>query len=228
MKQIHKNRLLAVTGTLTLLALPSVSHAQFVWNMNTATPSSGSIFGLTTSAISRGNNNGTTTLLTAISASNNVGASGGNNAGAAALIGALSTVTSTYFEVTLTPDFDYAVNFTGISFGERSTSTGPQAISVRTSVDNYATELAGSTGLSTGATWTLLNPTPAFSIAAAPSTPITIRIYGYNGAGSALANTANWRIDDLTLTGAAIPEPATLSFLAMGGVGVLVRLRRKK
>ena len=40
-----------------------------------------------------------------------------------------------------------------------------------------------------------------FSVNGPVGVAVTFRIYGYNGVGSAAANTANWRIDDLTLTG---------------------------
>ena len=38
------------------------------------------------------------------------------------------------------------------------------------------------------------------SIVSNAGTAITLRIYGYNGAGNPTAGTANWRIDDLSLT----------------------------
>jgi hypothetical protein len=37
------------------------------------------------------------------------------------------------------------------------------------------------------------------SISSLAGTALTLRLYGYNGAGSAAANTANWRLDDITL-----------------------------
>lgn len=119
--------------------------------------------------------------------------------GAAAKIGALNTGTggSAYFEFTLTPSSGFTVNLTGISFGTRSTSTGPQAYSLRSSLDGYAIDIATGT-IANNSTWTLKSNTGLTTMSSS-GTPITFRIYGYNGAGSASANTANWRIDDLTL-----------------------------
>jgi hypothetical protein len=52
----------------------------------------------------------------------------------------------------------------------------------------------------------------------------TIRIYGFNGSGSPSANTANWRIDDLTLalgTGTGPTPPSGLSYTPSSVSGVV-------
>lgn len=169
------------------------------WNFTTATPSS-TTGDVTVSALSQGNNNGTTTLLDNGSASSGyAGASGGNNAGAAARVGALNTGTngSAFFQFSVTPISGESVTLTGISFGTRSTGTGPQAYALRSSLDNYATDIATGT-MSTGS-W-LLRSNTGLTVAGSTNQVITFRLYGYNGAGSPGVNTANWRIDDLALT----------------------------
>ena len=169
------------------------------WNFATATPLSAA-GNATVSALSQGNNNGTTTLLDNNSASSGyAGASGGNNAGAAARVGALNTATngSAFFQFSVTPIAGESVTLTGISFGTRSTSTGPQAYTLRSSLDNYATDIAIGT-MSTGS-W-LLRSNTGLTVAGSTNQVITFRLYGYNGAGSPATNTANWRIDDLALT----------------------------
>ncbi|SCY60906.1 YDG domain-containing protein, partial [Flavobacterium caeni] len=167
------------------------------WNFNTASPSSAAVANLSVSALSQGNNNGSTTLITSTSASNNAGASGGNNAGAAARTGALSLATSAYFEFSLTPATGYTARLTGINFGSRSTGTGPQAYAIRSSLDNYATNLA-SAFMSANSTWSAHTPSLT-ATSGNPGTQVTYRIYGYNGTGSPASGTANWRIDDLNL-----------------------------
>ena len=135
-------RILTILTILT--SLPFITFASNVtWNFTTASPSSAAVSNLTVSALSQGNNNGTTVLLSTISPSNNVGASAGNNAGAAARMGTLNTGASgsTYFEFTLTPSGSNTVNITGIDFGSRSTGTGPVAFTIRTSLDNYNSEI---------------------------------------------------------------------------------------
>jgi hypothetical protein len=158
---------------------------------------------ISVSPITNGNNNGTTTLITNASASSTyTGASGTFNAGAAARIGALNTSTSgsAYFQFTITPNSGNAVSVTGINFGSRSTSTGPKAYAIRSSIDNYATTIATGTLTNTSA-WALkLN---SVNISSSIGTAVTFRIYGYNGTGSNIANTANWRIDDIAVLGSS-------------------------
>lgn len=185
-----------------------------VWDFATAAPSSGVPTGVSIGSVSQGNNNGTTTLLTTTSASTGyAGASGGNNAGAAARIGTLNTAAngSAYFEFTVTPQNGVTFNLSDISFGSRSTSTGPQAYALRSSADNYASNIAAGT-MTANSTWVLFS-SPNLSFSA--SSQLTFRLYGYNGTGSASASTANWRIDDLKVTistgGASAPKPVITS-----------------
>jgi hypothetical protein len=170
------------------------------WDFTTSSISSDPIVGLSISTISRGNNDGTTALITSGAASSGyAGASGGNNAGAAARTGALNTAIagSAYFEFSLNPPSFLFANVSSMSFGSQSTSTGPQAFSIRSSADGFASDLA-SGSLSNNSAWTLRS----FVLAphgSALGEPLTYRIYGHNGAGATATDTANWRIDDLTL-----------------------------
>jgi len=204
--------------------LPAFSYAQINWDFSTATPLSGIPAGISVSAVTQGNNNGTTTLLSSTSASSGYGtASGGNNAGAAANVGVFRPDTTTYFEWTLTPAAGVAITVSQINFGSRSTGTGPQAFEIRTSLDNFATA-AVSGSLVNNSVWALNSNT--LSVAGAAGQAITFRIYAYNGAGNASRNTANWRIDDLSVLATAsgdVPlptltvSPSSLSFTAVSG-----------
>ncbi|HEY4288594.1 MAG TPA: choice-of-anchor J domain-containing protein [Puia sp.] len=193
---------------LTLL-LPVLSYAQITWDFSTATPLSGIPAGVSVSAVLQGNDNGTTPLLSTTSASSGyTGATGGNNAGAAASVGAFRPDTTTYFEWTLTPAAGVSVTVNQINFGSRSTGTGPQAYDIRTSLDDFAAA-AVSGPLANNSAWGLISN--ATSLAGAAGQAITIRIYAYNGVGNAGKNTANWRIDDLSVTATAsgsVPIPA--------------------
>ncbi len=198
--------------TLSLfIAVSLVANAQIYWDFATAAPTSGVPANLTVSDVSAGNNFGTVTLLSSTSASNTYsGASASNNAGVASfaatgvntaldvtLTGTASTTnkSNAYYEFTLTPATDYEVSITSIQFGVRSTGTGPQAYSIRSNKDNYATELANGT-ISNNSTWSLKSSTLSVSSTSA----LTIRIYTYNGIGNAGSGTANCRIDDLSVT----------------------------
>src|SRR5688572_10106979 len=194
---------------LAIFAVPfyltAFNQSTFSWNFGTdaanPNPSSGTpVAGLTISGVSQGNNNGTTVLLTTTSASlGYTGSSGQFNAGAAARVGALNLAASgsAYFEFTLTPDAEKTVSITNINFGSRSTGTGPQAYTIRTSLDAFASD-AATAAVPNNSLWALY--TNIVSVTSAEGAAATIRIYGYNGAGTPSVNTANWRIDDLSVT----------------------------
>ena len=198
--------------SLGLNLLGFVGMSQNVsWNFATASPSSNTAPNVNVSDVTQGNNNGTTVLITNNSASTGyAGASGTNNAGAAARTGALNTGASgsAYFEFTITPNPTFVATLTNINFGTRSTPSGPQAYTLRSSLNNYASDVMTGT-IPNNSTWTLQSP-PPFNISSAVSTSITFRIYGYNGSGTVAQSTANWRIDDLLLTINAGPLPITL------------------
>lgn len=161
-------------------------------NQNSTTNSNTSI--TATNAISN-NNRANIAQITNTSTSNNyAGASGDQNLAAAIWTGTFNKATSTYFEVTLTPDAGVPVLIKGISFGTRSTGTGPTKFTVRSSIGDYDTELAGGDILA-NSTWVLKGPY-SFDLIGTAGTEVKLRIYGYDGSGS---TTANWRIDDLTL-----------------------------
>jgi hypothetical protein len=186
-----------VSNQFNISAVPVTWH--FGTSAGTASPTGGvPVTNLTIGDVSQGNNNGTTTLLTTTSASSGyTGATGQFNAGAAAFTGSLNTTTSTYFEFTLTPAAGYRVTLTSIGFGSRSTSTGPAAFAVRSNRDNYASDVASGTLLTTSV-WELKSPSTT-ATSSLGGTAITFRIYGINGTGTPSVNTSNWRIDDLSI-----------------------------
>lgn len=197
---------------LAILAagLATFGHAlgdTIAWNFGvsgspSASPST-TAANVTSSALSRGNNKpdpGTNTLINATSGSTTYsGASGANNAGVAARSGALSTASagSGYFEFTLTPDAGYQVKLDAISFGTRSTNTGPASYTLRSSLDSYASDITTGSITVSGNPWALKTNSGLTPVS---SSAITFRLYGYGGTGSPADNTTNWRIDDLSLT----------------------------
>lgn len=209
--------------SIALFLICFISNAQITWDFATAAPTSGVPSNITVADLSRGNNNGTTTLLTTNSGSTGyAGASGGNNAGTAALTGAFDSTTSAYFEILLTPATGFAVRVTKIEFGSRSTSTGPQAYTLRADKDGYSFEWASET-LANNSSWALKTP-PTFYLVGNMSTPLKLRIFGYNGTGNPSSGTANWRIDDLKITADAV---ATLPVQLAQFTGALVNSQAK-
>ena len=183
---------IAVSGTV--FEAGSGGSSEITWDFTQATATSGVPESLTVSAVEQKNNNGTTLMLSTSSVSSGyAGASGGNNAAASPKPGAFTT-NSTCLEFTTTPAADTILSLTGISFGTRSTSTGPIAYSLRSSADGYATPLA-SGSITANSTWTLISHT---SLSLSTQAPVTFRLYAHSGTGS--TSTANWRVDDLKVT----------------------------
>ncbi len=177
----------------------------FTWNFGTsagvASPSSGSLANLTVGDVSIGNSLGSvaTWLTTTSPSSGYTGSSAQFNAGNAAKTGVLVTGASgsAYFEFTLTPAATYSISLSSISFGTRSTGTAPQAYTLRSSADSYATDIATGTIANTS-TWAL-KTNSGLTFSGSSGSAITFRLYGYNGAGSPGSGTINWRIDDLSI-----------------------------
>jgi hypothetical protein len=208
-------RTVAVSGSVESPSVPGLVY----WNFNTATPTSGTngdYAAWTFGPLTQSNNNGTTPLFTSTSPSSgytnpfNVVASGGTNAGAAARTGAFNADSNAFFELQIVVPSNTTTSITNISFGSRPTGTGPKAYSIRSSVDGFATDVVTNSMVTN--TWAMYAAPVAIALSNGTN---TIRIYGYDGAGSPTAGTANWRIDDLTLALAAgvgpTPTPPTIT-----------------
>jgi hypothetical protein len=178
------------------------TYPSIYYNCTSAVATQNNVLNTTASDLAHGNINGTAALISTTSASSGyAGASAGGNAGAAARTGALVTGAngSAYFEVVITPEPGLAFTLTAIRFGSRSTGTGPLAYSLRSNLDNYATDIATGS-LPSSSSWVLRTHTN-LSTTSLSGQPIIFRLYGHSGAGSSTPNTVNWRIDDLDLQG---------------------------
>lgn len=211
--------------TIIIALIATVSQSQNLsWNFTTDTIAVSTIPNISSSGFSRGNNNGTTALLSTTSASTGyTGSSGTNNIGAATRTGALNIAAngSAYFEITLTPASGYTLIINGLSFGSRSTGTGPRNYTLLTSKDSFATNAITPDTLLANSTWALR--TAVFPSNIVSAVPITLRIYGYNGVGNPASGTANWRLDDITFIGSATTGtvstgPSSVSNLTLTGI----------
>jgi hypothetical protein len=131
--------------------------------------------------------------------------------------------TGNYFQFTITPNASQSVSVTSINLGYRTSSTsGPNAFTVKSSADNYSGNLASGALANSDTNWHSLGAT---SVTLTFTSATTFRIY----ASGAASNTPTWRVDDLILNGtvSAIPEPATYA-LAVGACLLLVALNRRK
>lgn len=183
------------------------TYAQTIyWDFETATPTTNTASGVSVSEITHGNNHGNTTILSATSPSSGYSdASGNNNAAATAWTGGFNTGGSTYYEFTLTPEPGNILTLYGISFGARSTTTGPISYTLRSNLDSYTSDISTGTFLN-NSIWELFSHT-SLAVSGNIGTAITFRLYGYNGSGTnPPSGVANWRIDDLTLMVGVIAE----------------------
>ncbi|OCX53028.1 hypothetical protein BEL04_01550 [Mucilaginibacter sp. PPCGB 2223] len=133
---------------------------------------------------------------------------------------------SNYYSVTITPASGSTLTLTALTFTSQHSATGPMKYSVRSSLDNYATDLPASvnpananitvasniftmpttaTTAQTGSTITF----PAGSFTGLTSA-VTIRIYPFNDATTSTAGT--FSVDNVVFTGSTGVAPPTVSY----------------
>jgi hypothetical protein len=211
------------------LAPTVASGGTVYWNMNDlTTPTSNAVSNLTVSALSQGNTTTTGGTTTSVSSgytfllnSATTTASGSFNLTFSAKSGTLDTGSSSYMAVTLTPAAGYSGTVHTIGFGSRSTATGPSTLSLRSSADGYAADVA-SFSSSTSSDWTYFTNSFSNPVEFSSSSPLMLRLYGSGGSS---ASSGNWRIDDLQLDVVLVPEPAAmlLGLFAVAGVALCAR-----
>jgi hypothetical protein len=200
--------------------------------------------GWTASAVTIANSSRTNTFFTSVSNTGSyTGASQAGNAVLIANTGSLlgrtvtyGSVTTTipasslsqlsYFQATLTPSASQAVKITRISFGSRSigSSGGPANVVIRTSIDNYTSNIFMQ-DLNANSAWQLITASFGAPVSAGIGQAVTIRIYANDATGSTSVN--NWRIDDLNITtelSSGIILPVTLTKFTATSLERTVRL----
>jgi autotransporter-associated beta strand protein len=193
---------IAVAAWIIASSAPDGVAGDLYWNMTTSgtVTSVTGVANLTVGALGIGNTTTTPSNAYSTTTASSVytfqlngttaTASGGNNAGISAIAGALSTASSAYYQVTLSAATGYTFSLSSIGFGARSTSTGPQNYTLRSSVDSYAGDLITPGTIANTSTWAYRGPASVTS----SGTSVTYRLYGYGGTGS-----QTFRIDDLVL-----------------------------
>ena len=121
-----------------------------------------------------------------------------------------------YVEFTAIPDVGYEMDLTELKFDEFIEATGVADWAVRSSIDNYATNIQTGTTHGTIGTNTVTLGGATYSNL---SEPVTFRIYGYT-AGSA---NKKWTFDNVTLVGTtnALPLIALYNFDGTPGSGTV-------
>ncbi|MBX2887234.1 MAG: T9SS type A sorting domain-containing protein [Ferruginibacter sp.] len=191
-------------GLLVLLA-PDV----VMWDFGTATadknPTSGvPVTNLSFSSVEQGNNYNTSQTITQVNTTSKSTPappfSGNYNVSSTAYNGntGLDLNVNAYFEFTLTPANGYQVSLSSLVTGTRSTATGPKTLGVVTSADGFASTIGTVDVSGNGTNWVKED----FNISTVTSSsPLSVRIYGYDGTGTVVTNSSanNWRLDDLTI-----------------------------
>lgn len=193
------------------------------------TPTSNAVSNLTVSPLSQGNTTTTGGTTTSVSSdytfllnSATTTASGSFNLTFSAKSGALVTGSSSYMAVTLTPAAGYSGTVSAIGFGSRSTPSGPTTLSLRSSADGYAADVA-SFSPSTTSNWAYFTNSFVNPVQFSSSSPLTLRLYGSGGSS---VPSGNWRLDDLQLDVVVVPEPAAVVLGMLAVAGVTIHARR--
>ena len=142
----------------------------------------------------------------------NTPASGSYNFGVNTVVGALlNTATTSYVSFTITPTSGLTFELLSIGFGTRSTANGPQAWTLRSSLDSFSTDLA-SGSMSNNSAWSY--KTASLGTPLSSSAATELRIYGYAVDPTQSPFSTTWRLDDVQVE--LVPEPSTVLMLAIG------------
>ena len=175
------------------------------WDMQALSPAYVPISTCAVTSLIQGNNYGNTIFLSEASASlGYAGASGNLNASLASKAGPLQKEASgsAYIEFSVVPSPGYRFIIKSISFGVRSTQTGPQQWGVCQQDDQFASPLALGP-LQNSSVWSWV---AAEGLNYSAAKTINFRIYGFDGVGSPAINVANWRLDDLNVHVQVVPD----------------------
>ena len=119
-----------------------------------------------------------------------------------------------YFTLSIAPTSGNSINFTNFVYSSQASGTGPTGAFVRSSIDNFATDLGAVT--TTGGTVSLV--AAAFQ---GVTTTTEFRVYGFGASTSG----GTFSVNDFTFNGDVVPEP---SAALLGAVGMLALLRRRR
>lgn len=221
---------------ILLTSVSRLNAATILWTFSNGdgtydVAGSGTPVNFTPGVFNVGNTNGTIASLfnTSSASITYTPRSGTFNIGNAVLSGTFDASTSTYYTVTLTPAAGFAIRVSDFDFGVRSITNGASGYVLRSSIDNYASDIlptVGSITPTTASAWSYKNNTfPA--VTATSSSPVTLRLYMFGAIGNN-AGTVNTRIDDVSIvaTAVAIPEPSYV-FAVICLSGLLLANRRR-
>lgn len=215
-RQIMSGGVWLLVAGLGCAAIAPASAGTIYWDMQTLGATSSTALSIGASALLQGNSSVTGTSATSSSTGYSfllngtaTAASGSSNLQFRTVAGSLSLGTSGYVEVTVTNTGGSSQSVVGYGFGSRSTATGPQAYSLITSSNAFATYETIVTGaLLVDSVWAYQTLSFATPLSLAPNGSLALRLYAYGGTSAA---NGNWRIDDVQVT--FVPEPAAAGLI---------------
>jgi hypothetical protein len=130
---------------------------------------------------------------------------------------ATAVTNNKYYEFSLTANAGNTLNLTNIEFDVmRGGGSTPRGYALRSSLDNYASDLSQADVATARPTYThIIVPLAALNV---PN--VTFRMFSYSPAAG---NSLDY--DNITVNGDVVPEPSALGVLAVAGLTLLARRR---
>ncbi len=226
-----------VTGLVAAQAQVRTIGFNFGTSSGTASATSGSQGNFSVSPFTIGASTQTLTpnpssATSPIPASNVSGASGGFHYDLAATTGAMAVGTSSYFEVTITPNTGFRVVINDFDFSAFSVTgtTGPTAFTLRSdaNADNFATAIGVTIPSTlTQNSWARYDTTFSSSVVGALNTAVKLRLYTTGNSANVASAVANVSIDDVALS-VTVPEASDCALYGCAAIVGFTWWRRSK
>lgn len=128
-----------------------------------------------------------------------------------------------YYEFNAIADDGYIFDVTNVTLNIRRSSTGPSNFVIRSSADNFTSDLDTFVAVANGG---YVAP-----VSVSAQTNVTFRLYGYDASGAAGSMNLGGAGNDLVIQGtiSVVPEPGTLAILSLGFLSLYgIRRRRQR
>jgi len=134
---------------------------------------------------------------------------------------ALAVTNGVYFSFTATPNA--AMSLTDLQFDAARGGGGtPRGYDIRSSVDNFATDLSTADLATVRPVYTHVTVDLSGAAFQNLTAPVTFRFYVYSPAAGSSVD-----FDNVVLSGTATPEPGSLALLGLGGLALIRRGNRR-
>lgn len=126
---------------------------------------------------------------------------------------------SAHFTFTIAPNAGFFIDFTNFVYSGQRSGAGPTSFAFRTSLDSFVANIGTPSAVGTAIDLS----GPSFQGVASP---IEFRLYGF-GASSSVGT---FSVNDFAFNGTvtAVPEPSSLTLVAIGGIGGAIGYLRRR